>query len=115
MVGLLAGLILQLSPASTASPEVLLTRLFASDAEATNFSAHMAWGGGIPAVCYAFSHDGVRKRNAAICGGAWAAYSLVNEFALHQPEGGRERALNLSSRLGSAALVTGVLLLFGKD
>jgi hypothetical protein len=114
VIALLAALSLHLAPARTASasPELWLTqKLFASDSEATNFSAHCAWGAGLPLAGYAVAG----KKGAAIASGAWAAYSLVNEFAWHPPESGRERALNLSSRLGSAALVTGLLLLFGKD
>ena len=38
-------------------------------------------------------------------GGTWMAYSLVNEFAMHGPEGERERNLNLVSRLGLCAVI----------
>ena len=103
MIGLLAALSLQLAPAPARPPalEAGLTSLFASDGEAVNFSAHAAWSIAAPLTGQAlFGRAGLWS-----FGGTWMAYSLVNEFALHGPEGDRERNLNLVSRLGPCAVI----------
>jgi hypothetical protein len=69
--------------------------VFQSDAEATNFTAHVGWSLAVPLAGKAI--DG--KRGMLIAGGSWIAFSLVNEFVLHGPEDARERRLNLLSRL----------------
>jgi hypothetical protein len=75
--------------------------LFQSDTEATNFAAHVGWALALPLAGHAV--DG--KRGALIGGGVWLGYSLANEFLLHGPESGRERALNLVSRMVPTAVV----------
>ena len=103
VIGLLAALSLQLAPAPVRPPalEAGLTSLFASDGEAVNFSAHAAWSIAAPLTGQAlFGRAGLWS-----FGGTWMAYSLVNEFALHGPEGDRERNLNLVSRLGPCAVI----------
>jgi hypothetical protein len=83
------------------SPEHIASAIFASDREATNFSAHVAWSITLPLAGYAA--DG--NHGLYIAGGAWLAYSLVNEYAMHGPEGARERRLDLLSRLVPCAAV----------
>ena len=103
VIGLLAALSLQLAPAPARPPalEAGLNSLFASDGEAVNFSAHAAWSIAAPLTGQAlFGRAGLWS-----FGGTWMAYSLVNEFALHGPEGDRERNLNLVSRLGPCAVI----------
>src|SRR5436853_7269417 len=104
MFALLAALSLQLAPAPARSPalslEANLTGIFASDAEAVNFSAHAAWSVAAPLAGQAlFGRAGLWS-----FGASWMTYSLVNEFALHGPEGERERNLNLVSRPGPSAV-----------
>ena len=103
VIGLLAALSLQLAPAPARPPalESGLTGLFASDAEAVNFSAHAAWSVAAPLTGQAlFGRAGLWS-----FGASWMTYSLVNEFALHGPESERERNLNLVSRLGPCAVI----------
>lgn len=97
------SLVLHSAPAPTRAfaPEAALSSLFSSDAEAANFSAHAAWSVAVPLAGRAI--DG--RRGMWIAGGTWLAYSVANELLLHGPESGRERALNLTSRLGPCALV----------
>lgn len=92
---------LLLALALSLSPERAATGLFRSDAEAVNFSAHVGWSLALPLAGHAI--DG--KRGALLAGGGWLAYSLINEFALHGPEGARERNQNLLSRLVPCAVV----------
>ena len=99
MLALALALILHAAPPR--SVESWAGGLFSGDAEATNFSAHVAWSAAVPLAGYAIGG----KRGALIAGGGWLAYSLVNEFALHGPEDARERRLNLVSRLVPCALV----------
>lgn len=75
--------------------------LFHGSQEAANFSAHAGWSFAIPLAGHAI--DG--KRGALVAGGAWLAYSLVNELKLHGAESARERNLNLASRLIPCAAV----------
>src|SRR5205823_176835 len=87
VIALLAALSLQLAPAPARSPALSLegniTGIFASDGEAVNFSAHTAWSIAAPLTGQAlFGRAGLWG-----AGGTWIAYSLVNEFALHGPEG----------------------------
>jgi hypothetical protein len=72
-----------------------VNHIFRSDAEATNFGAHVGWSLLLPLTGYvAADPPGIYA-----AGGAWLTYSLVNESAMHGPEGGRERTLDLVSRL----------------
>lgn len=83
------------------SPERWATGFFNSDAEATNFSAHVGWSLAFPLAGAALAgRDG-----ALYAGSGWVAYSLVNELALHGPEDARERRQNLVSRLIPCAVV----------
>jgi hypothetical protein len=112
MLGFLLAAALNLVPLPAPSPEAWITaQFFRSDSEATNFSAHVGWGMAIPAAGYGLGG----KKGLLLASGIWTGYSLVNEFKWHAPESARERNLNLVSRLGSMALVTGLLLIFGKD
>ncbi len=97
------SLVLHSAPAPTRAfaPEAALSSLFSGDSEAANFSAHAAWSVAVPLAGRAI--DG--RRGMWIAGGTWLAYSVANELLLHGPESGRERALNLTSRLGPCALV----------
>lgn len=75
--------------------------LFASDQEAVNFSAHVAWS-----LVFALGGHVIGGPLGLIVGaGTWIVYSLINEFLLHGPEGGRERKLNLISRLSPSGLL----------
>ena len=99
MLALALALSLHASPAL--SIERAVSSVFASDAEATNFSAHVGFSLALPLAGYAV--DG--RRGMYVAGGAWLAYSLVNEFALHGPEDSRERNLDLISRILPCAAV----------
>ena len=99
MLALALALSLHASPAL--SVERAVSSVFANDAEATNASAHAAWSIALPLAGYAV--DG--RRGLYIAGGAWLAYSLVNEFALHGPEDSRERNLDLLSRILPCAAI----------
>jgi len=89
------------------SLERWLVSMFQSDAEATNFSAHVAWSLLVPLIGYAI---GGRKHGLQL-GAIWIAYSLFNELLLHGPTDVREFALNLISRLVPSAVVMTVLLI----
>lgn len=80
--------------------EGAVSSVFASNQEATNFSAHAAWSLAVPLA----GHAAFDKKGALVLGGAWVAYSLANE-AFHPPESARERNLNLVGRLVPCALV----------
>jgi hypothetical protein len=77
------------------SLERSLVGLFGGDAEATNFSAHLAWSLVSGLVGFrVYGHVG-----AVVGASLWCSYTLINEFFLHVPEGTRELTLNLCSRL----------------
>jgi hypothetical protein len=86
------------------SPEKWVAQIFASDAEATNFSAHVGWS--VALVLAGAALFGRRGLWAA--GVAWLAYSLVNELFLHGPTGARELRLDLVSRLVPCVLVLAI-------
>lgn len=72
----------------------------------TNDSAHAAWAVAMPLAGYAVAS----KKGALVSGGAWMAWTLVNEYALHGKESTQERQQNLKFRLIPCALTLGLLL-----
>jgi hypothetical protein len=81
---------------------------FASDAEATNFSAHAGWSLALPLAGLAIAGP----VGAYVAGGAWLVWSLVNEMFLHGPTGSHERAQDLVSRLAPCSLVLAAVAMF---
>lgn len=88
-------------PSRDFSIERSVNHLFRSDAEATNFGAHVGWSLLLPVGGYVAAD----RPGLYVAGSAWLTYSIVNEFAMHGPEGSRERALDLVSRLVPCATV----------
>jgi hypothetical protein len=95
MSGALLALTLVLHPSQRESIEKWASGAFANQQEATNFSAHVGWSLALPLAGYAVAD----RKGLYVAGGAWLAYSLVNEFAMHGPENAHARRLDPISRL----------------
>jgi hypothetical protein len=89
------------APSRAFSIERSVDSVFSSDAEATNFGAHVGWSLALPFTGYAVAD----RRGLYAAGGAWLTYSLLNEFVMHGPESAHERELDLMSRLVPCAAV----------
>jgi hypothetical protein len=68
---------------------------FQSDAEATNFSAHVGWSLAFPLAGLALAGQLGMYLAAAL----WVSFAFVNEIVFHGPTSTREWALDLVSRL----------------
>lgn len=90
------------------SPEQWLRSLFASDQEATNFSAHFAWSTMLPLIGFLI-HGPIM---AIFFASGWIMYSCLNEVLWHGLTGEREYILDMLSRIGPSGLVATIMVIY---
>lgn len=90
------------------SPEQWLRSLFASDQEATNFSAHFAWSTMLPLLGFLIHGPIV----AILFAGLWISYSILNEVIWHGQTEEREFLLDMVSRIISSAIIGTLMVIY---